>query len=69
MAKHLVLVGFNEAQTDARHEAGEVVDLSHISDLRDLIANGTAMAFVEIDPPAEVPADALIVEPKSRGKS
>ena len=68
MATHQVLVGFNEAGTELRHEAGEIVDLSHVPDLRDLIANGTVMAFVQIDPPAEVTPDAPPVETK-RGKS
>lgn len=66
--QHMVLVGFNEAMTDKRHEAGEVTDLSHIPDLADLIANRTVMEFVQIDPPVDETPILQIVEPKGRVK-
>lgn len=47
---HLVLKGFNEAKTERRHEEGETADLSHIPDIADLIANGTVIEAVQIDP-------------------
>ena len=41
MPQHLVLIGFNEAGSNTRHEADEIATLSHIPDLADLLANGT----------------------------
>lgn len=53
MAQHQVLISFNEATTEIRHEAGEIVDLSHIPDLAELIANRTVIEVEQSVVPVE----------------
>lgn len=53
MQQYEVLIGFHEAGSNRRHEAGERCDLSHVVDVADLIANGTVRLVANAEPDAE----------------